>query len=66
VICKPCLPACLAVVLTGEGAESVLGKGELVFLSSDHPEDENSFDTPTKVCTWSFMPALCPWAYDVC
>lgn len=40
---------CPAVVLTGEGSDAVLGEGELVYLWSDHPEAENSFDTPTKV-----------------
>lgn len=38
------------MTLTGAGAESILSEGELVFLASDHPEDENSFDEPKKVC----------------
>lgn len=38
------------MTLTGTGADSVLSEGELVFLHSDHPEDENSFEEPNKVC----------------
>jgi hypothetical protein len=42
----------------------VLGEGELVYLHSDHPEDENSFDSPTKVCVGVYM---CGWVgMDVC
>ncbi|KAI7845621.1 hypothetical protein COHA_000907 [Chlorella ohadii] len=37
------------MTLTGAGAESILSEGELVFLASDHPEDENSFDEPKKI-----------------
>lgn len=37
------------VSLAGAGSESVLSEGELVFLHSDHPEDENSFEEPSKV-----------------
>lgn len=44
-------PRC-AVILSGPGAKSVLAEGELIYLHSDHPEDENSFDSPTKVCVW--------------
>lgn len=45
----PPLSCARAVLLTGAGAESVLSEGELVYLHSDHPEDENSFDNPHKV-----------------
>ncbi|PRW58664.1 Alpha-L-arabinofuranosidase 1 isoform B [Chlorella sorokiniana] len=39
----------IAVTLSGTGSESILSEGELVFLYSDHPEDENSFDEPKKI-----------------
>lgn len=39
----------VAVSLAGAGSESVLSEGELVFLHSDHPEDENSFEEPSKI-----------------
>ena len=44
-----CRPLAAAVILSGQGGTTVLDEGELVFLHSDHPEDENSFDNPTKV-----------------
>ena len=43
------LPPPAAVILSGQGGTTVLDEGELVYLHSDHPEDENSFDNPTKV-----------------
>ena len=42
----PCRPQ-VAVDLHGAGA--VQGAGELIYLTSDHPEDENSFDNPDRV-----------------
>jgi hypothetical protein len=38
-----------AVILHGGDAEAVSEDGQLLFLHSDHPEDENSFDNPMKV-----------------
>ena len=34
--------------LLGKDAESVQEQGELVYLTGDHPEDENSFANPRK------------------
>lgn len=39
----------IAVVLHGQDAASVMEEGEMVYLTSDHPEDENSFEHPDKV-----------------
>lgn len=64
----------VAVVLTGEGSDAVLGEGELVYLWSDHPEAENSFDTPTKIApatatmdglSSKFVLPAKPWSVNV-
>ncbi|KAL4437047.1 hypothetical protein ABPG75_004186 [Micractinium tetrahymenae] len=40
----------IAVLLHGASAGSVMEEGELEYLASDHPEAENSFEEPDKVC----------------
>ena len=47
--------------LVGLGpAEAVAAQGELIYLTSGHPEDENSFANPRKVrrCTMGWLHAL--------
>ena len=44
----PAPAAAAAVTLGGAGGDSVLSEGELVYLWSEHPEDENSFDKPAQ------------------
>jgi hypothetical protein len=60
---RPLLPQLLpppaAVILSGQGGTTVLDEGELVYLHSDHPEDENS---PTKVGLGSNTGPLGHWA----
>ena len=45
-----------SVLLNGGAAAAVAGTGELTYLFSQHPEDENSFDNPRKVggAGWSW------------
>lgn len=55
---RPCSLSAPAVVLDGAGDASVGGQGHMTFLHSDHPEDENSFEQPTKASL--HVHALCP------
>lgn len=48
-----------AVVLDGAGDASVAGQGHMTFLHSDHPEDENSFEQPTKASRATRTHQLC-------
>ena len=59
---------------SGGDAAGAQSAGELVFLTSGHPEDENSFDHPTKVVPRAasvdgisdkFIIPLEPWSVNV-
>lgn len=64
----------IAVLLSGRDAASVAGEGEMVYLWSAHPEDENSFDNPTKIApaaaavdglSSKFVLPLKPWSVNI-
>lgn len=62
-----------AVKVAVKGGRRVRPQGQLLVLTSDHPEDENSFDEPLKVApvgseldslAETFMMELLPWSVN--